>query len=153
MKAAVTHEVPDELGQFRGDRIRYPKLVIPHVVRLVEDRQRHPARRTRQRAHLQWHNIAGGNVGKALPCPLARGRLDHLDPVRQRPLYPVAALSPDQAWRLFSVDEEPGGAARSLVRRDGEVERLPPISVYVAQLGETGQPTIRSDQGVAGQAA
>src|SRR5262249_54841664 len=36
MKAAVTHEVPNELGQLRRDRVRYLESVIPCVVRLIK---------------------------------------------------------------------------------------------------------------------
>src|SRR5689334_5960274 len=153
MKAAVTHEVPDELGQLWRDRVRYLESVIPRVVRLIKNRQRHPARSTGEYTHLQWDDVARGQVGKTLPCPVPCIWLDDLDPVCQRALYLIATLGLDAAGGLFSVDEELAGAARPFVGRDGEVQFLPAVPIFIAKFGEAGQPAIRRHKGVTGEAA
>ncbi len=106
VQAPVAHEVPNELGQRSVDRVGHSYPAVTDPIGLVKHRQRNQPRLAHHRAELHGNQITRGNVRKSLPDPLASVWLNHLDPVRERPLDAVAGPRADATRRFLSVNEE-----------------------------------------------
>src|SRR5438093_1181683 len=149
MEGAVAHEVADELCEFRRHPPRDARPKVGGPVEVAERRKRDLLGLTDKAVEHERHAIVLLDLGKSSPDPVTLG-VDNLDPVRRRPLDPVAAARLYRDDLLEAVDVELRRLSRPVVRRDFHIEGLPLGAYRIANRAEPDEAVAPAAEAVAG---
>src|SRR5438093_9815762 len=147
MERTVTHEVADELGEFRRHPAGDSRPEVGSPVEIAQRRKFDNLRLADEPVEHQRDAVVLLDLGEAPPDPIAVGVQD-FDPMRRGSLDAVAPIGLNRDDLLKAVDIEARRLTRPPIRRDFDIELLPLRSDRIAERAEPDKSSTRRNKAV-----